>query len=79
MALSKFMIHKTTPKGVSKAHHLPLTVRSGYSSSWEEEKVIVLYTRTFPSFSKEGCHDRRFTTGWLKALLKTAPKFSIYW
>jgi hypothetical protein len=55
--------------GVSKVHHLTMTLRSGYSSSQEKEKVIVLYTKTFP-FSKEGCHNRRFITGWLKALLK---------
>jgi len=37
-------------------HHLPLTCRSGYSSSEEEEKVKILIYNTFPSFSKEGCH-----------------------
>jgi hypothetical protein len=41
---------------VEKPHHLPLTLRSGYSSSEEEEKVIILYINSFPSFLKEGCH-----------------------
>ncbi len=58
---------------ISKAHHLPLTLRSGYSSSEEEEKVKVLIILIFPSFSKEVCHARRIMTGWLKTLLKTAP------
>jgi hypothetical protein len=56
-------------EAVKKAHHLPLTLRSGYSSSEEEEKVIVLYFNTFPSFKKEGCHARRVMTGWLKVFL----------
>jgi hypothetical protein len=43
-------------KGVEKAHHLPPTIPSGYSSSEEEEKVNILIIITFPSFVKEGCH-----------------------
>ncbi|MBE3095281.1 MAG: hypothetical protein IMZ52_09645 [Actinobacteria bacterium] len=64
-------------KVVSKAHHLPLTYQSGYSSSEEEEKVIILYIRTFPSFLKEGCHARRVMTGWLKTLLRRHLLFII--
>jgi len=39
-------------EAVSKDHYLPLTLRSGYSSSSEEEKVIILNINTFPSFLK---------------------------
>jgi hypothetical protein len=36
-----------------KIHHL---FPSGYSFSEEEEKVIILNIKTFPSFLKEWCH-----------------------
>jgi hypothetical protein len=37
---------------VFKKYHLPLTLQSGYSSTQEEEKVMDLIIKTFPSFFK---------------------------
>jgi hypothetical protein len=57
---------------VEKPHHLPLTLRSGYSSSEEEEKVIILCIKTFPSFLKEGW-PRLGGDGVVKNTFETTP------
>jgi hypothetical protein len=69
-------IRETTTGDCLKIPPPPSDVPSKYSSSKEEEKVIVLNISTFPSFSKEGCHARRVMTGWLKKLLRQ-PLFFI--
>jgi hypothetical protein len=57
-------------EGVSKAHHLPLTLRSGYSSSEEDEKVIILNINTFPSFFKGGVSCPKGHDGVVKTLFR---------
>jgi hypothetical protein len=47
------------------SYHLPMTFRSGYSSS-EEEKYMILNLGVFPSFLKEGCHATKGHIGVVK-------------
>jgi hypothetical protein len=59
-------------------HHLPLTLRSGYSSSSEEEKVKVLIILTFPSFFKGGVSCPKGHDGVVNHTSLTSPPFISY-